>query len=69
MSTDLVTPPYMDVSKTRGGPPKWMVKIMMENLIEMDDLGGNTLIIGNTHIQKFKEANHQLESHDEVPNV
>ena len=41
---------------------------MMENLIEMDDLGV-TIIIGNTHIQKFKEANHQLESHDEVPNV
>ena len=28
----------MDVSKNRGGPPKWMVKIM-ENLIKMDDLG------------------------------
>ena len=25
--------------RNRGGPPKWMVKIM-ENLIEMDDLGG-----------------------------
>ena len=30
---------YMDVSKNRGGPPKWMVKIM-ENPIKMDDLGG-----------------------------
>ena len=28
----------MDVSKNRGGPPKWMVKIM-ENPIKMDDLG------------------------------
>ena len=29
---------YMGVSKNRGGPPKWMVKIM-EHPIEMDDLG------------------------------
>ncbi len=29
---------YMGVSKNRGGPPKWMVKIM-ENPIKMDDLG------------------------------
>ena len=29
---------YLGVSKNRGGPPKWMVKIM-ENPIEMDDLG------------------------------
>ena len=28
----------MDVSKNRGGPPRWMVKIM-ENPIKMDDLG------------------------------
>ena len=28
----------MGVSKNRGGPPKWMVKIM-ENPIEIDDLG------------------------------
>ena len=27
------------VSKNRGGPPKWMVKIM-ENPIKMDDSGG-----------------------------
>ena len=31
----------MGVSKYRGGPPKWMVKIM-ENTIKMDDLGGKT---------------------------
>ena len=29
---------YMGVSKNRGGPPQWMVKIM-ENPIKMDDLG------------------------------
>ena len=29
---------HMDVSKNRGGPLKWMVKIM-ENPIKMDDLG------------------------------
>ena len=29
----------LGVSKNRGGPPKWMVKIM-ENPIKMDDLGG-----------------------------
>ena len=29
---------YVDVSKNRGGPPKWIVKIM-ENPIRMDDLG------------------------------
>ena len=29
---------YKGVSKNRGGPPKWMVKIM-ENPIKMDDLG------------------------------
>ena len=29
---------HMDVSKNRGGPPKWMVKIR-ENPIKMDDLG------------------------------
>ena len=28
----------MGVSKNRGGPPTWMVK-MMENPIKMDDLG------------------------------
>ena len=35
---------HMGVSKNRGGPPKWMVKIM-ENPIKMDDLG--TPIFGN----------------------
>ena len=40
----------MDVSKSRGVyPPKWMV-YFMENLIKMDDLGGNTPIFGNTHM-------------------
>ena len=34
----------MGVSKNRGGPPKWMVKIM-ENPIKMDDLGGTTPIL------------------------
>ena len=29
---------YMGVSKNRGKPPKWMVKIM-ENPIKIDDLG------------------------------
>ena len=33
--------------KIGGKPPKWMVKIM-ENLIKMDDLGGNPPIFGNT---------------------
>ena len=36
---------YMDVAKNRGGPPKWMVKIM-EHPIKMDDSG-----FGNTHIR------------------
>ena len=34
----------MGVSKNRGGPPKWMVKIM-ENPIKMDDLGGPPLFL------------------------
>ena len=34
---------YMGVSKNRGFPPKWMVKIM-ENPIKMDDLGGKPTI-------------------------
>ena len=38
----------LDVSKNRGGPPKWMVKII-ENLIKMDDLGGKPTIFGNIH--------------------
>ena len=41
---------YMGVSKNRGGPPKWMGKIM-EPPIKMDDLGGfTTPIFGNTYI-------------------
>ena len=47
----------MGVSKNRGGPPKWMVKIM-ENPIKMDDLGGKPTIFGNTQKQFF---------HDDVP--
>ena len=39
----------MGVSKNRGIPPKWMVKIM-ENPIKMDDLGGKPTIFGNIHI-------------------
>ena len=44
--------PYnMGVSKNRGGPPKWMVKIMVPNPIQMDDLGGKTTtIFGSTPI-------------------
>ena len=30
----------MDVSKNRGGPPKWMVKIVEKPYFWMDDLGG-----------------------------
>ena len=42
------SPQTMDVSKNRGIlPPKWMVKIM-ENPIEMDDLGV-PLFFGKTH--------------------
>ncbi len=36
------------VSKNRGGPPKWMVKIM-ETPIKINDLEG-TPILGNAHI-------------------
>ena len=42
----------LGVSKNRGGPPKWMVKIM-ENPIQMDDLGG-TIIFGNTQFTTTK---------------
>ena len=35
----------MAVSKNRGGPSKWMVKIIMENHIKMDDLGENPLFL------------------------
>ena len=37
--------------QNRGGPPKWMVKIM-ENPIKMDDLGV-PLFFGNTHIHTW----------------
>ena len=38
---------HVDVSKNRGGPPKWMVKIM-------DDLGGKPTIFGNIHVKMIK---------------
>ena len=50
---------YMGVSKNRGGPPKWMVKIM-ENPIEMDDLGGKPTIFGNTPLNSQETL---LEDH------
>jgi len=40
--------------KIGGKPPKWMVKIM-ENPINMDDLGGTPTIFGNTQLK-----NHHL---------
>jgi len=43
----------MGVSKNRGGPPKWMVKIM-ENPIKTDDLGGKPTIFGNIPVDSFK---------------
>ena len=46
---------YMDVAKNRGGPPKWMVKIM-EHPIKMDDLG-----LGNTHISRVVLPKSDLE--------
>ena len=42
---------HTDVSKNRGGPPKWMVKIM-ENPIKMD---GGTIIFGNPHTTIWKK--------------
>ena len=42
----------MGVSKNTG-TPKWMV-YFMENLIRMNDLGGNTPIVGSTPILKSK---------------
>ena len=41
---------HVDISKNRGVPPKWMVKIR-ENPIKMDDLGGKPTIFGNIHIK------------------
>ena len=45
---------HRHVSKNRGKPPKWMVKIM-ENPIKIDDLGV-PLLFGNTHLQKKKRG-------------
>ena len=41
LNSPKMVPIFVD-SKNRGGPPKWMVKIM-ENPIEMDDLEENPL--------------------------
>ena len=38
-----------------GKTPKWMV-YFMENLVKMDDLGGNTPIFGNTHMSVSLEG-------------
>ena len=43
-------PPYIGVSKNRGAPPKWMVKIMGKPYCLMDDLGGKPTIFGNIYI-------------------
>ena len=48
---------HMDVSKNRGGPPKWMVKIMENPIIKIDDLGGFPYIFGNTHIFPLNHGN------------
>ena len=64
----------MDVSKNRGGPPKWMVKIM-DIPIKMDDLGGFPPIFGLTPISwsplyvldpEFLEPRELLEPKAEV---
>ena len=41
----------MDVSKNRGGPPKWMV--YNGNPIKMDDLGGFPIIFGNRKLEAW----------------
>ena len=42
-------------------PPKWMVKIM-ENPINMDDLGGKPTIFGNTQMGlTFQKRNLELD--------
>ena len=42
----------MGVSTNRGGPPKWMVKIMVPNPIKMDDLGGFPIIFERPRIRR-----------------
>ena len=55
------------VSKNRGClvyPPKWMVKIMENPSEQMDDLGGNTSIFGNTRFWGlFLFIEHGLSQH------
>ena len=43
--------PNKGVSKNKGGPPKWMVKIMENPIFFMDDFGVKPTIFGNIHIQ------------------
>ena len=54
------------VSKNRGGPPKWMVKIM-ENPFKMDDLGGKPTIFGNIQMVSSnpQKGLHKLDSQPE----
>ena len=47
----------MDVSKNRGGkPPKMDGENNGKPYEQMDDLGGNTPIFGNTHIKKVYKS-------------
>ena len=48
LNSPKMVPIFVD-SKNRGGPPKWMVKIM-ENPFKMDDLGGKPTIFENIHM-------------------
>ena len=41
---------YYRCFQNRGGPPKWMVKIMEKPYGQMDDLGGKPTSFGNIHI-------------------
>ena len=44
-------PSYMGVSKKWVGPPKMDGLYIVENVIQMDDLGGKPTIFGNTHMK------------------
>ena len=46
-----------------GKPPKWMVKIM-ENPVNIDDLGGKPTIFGNIHIDIFSVRHLQVDSNN-----